>query len=182
LARDKLIRKVNSTIEFETNHENTHQKDQNMTTTTNKWDPVRDLRDVAKQFNTLFNTRYPTTASSCDTGACERNDFSPAVDVTEDDTRYRIELDLPGVERDDVKVTVENDVLTISGERKTEREEEDGKVHRIERHFGSFLRTFRVPEDADGESVGASFKNGVLSVSLPKAEKAKPREIEVHVD
>jgi HSP20 family protein len=169
-------------IELEPDHETPTRKTKNMTTTTTKWDPVRDLRDVAKQFNTLFNTRYPTTASGCDTGACERSDYSPAVDVTEDDARYRIELDLPGVERDDVKVTVENDVLTIRGERKAEREEDDGKVHRIERRFGSFVRTFRVPEDADGELVGASFKNGVLSVSLPKAEKAKPREIEVHVD
>lgn len=153
-----------------------------MTTNMTKWDPVRDLRDVAKQFNSLFGSRFPTTASGCDTGTCERTDYSPLVDVTEDDSRYLIELDLPGVERGDVKVTVENDTLTIRGERKSVRDEDDGKVHRIERHFGSFVRTFRVPKDADGESVGASFKNGVLSVSLPKAEQAKPREIEVQVD
>jgi HSP20 family protein len=153
-----------------------------MTMKTTSWDPVRDLRDVAKQFNTLFANRYPVTTSGCDDGACERSEWSPSVDVTEDDGRYLIELDLPGVETEAVKVSVENEVLTISGERKSTREEDDGKVHRVERSFGSFQRTFRVPQDADGEAVEASFRNGVLSVALPKAEKAKPRQIEVKVD
>ncbi len=170
---------VGATADNETNNPTNTLKD--MTMNLSKWDPVRELRDVAERFNRALGHRYTTTENG-DKEALTRADWSPSVDITEDDANYLIEVELPGVEKEGVKVAVENEVLTIRGERKFEREETGAKVHRVERSFGSFLRTFRVPEDADGEAVAASFKNGVLTVTLPKTEKAKPRQIEVQVD
>ena len=152
-----------------------------MTMTLDKWRPFRDLHTAADRLNSIFGGEF-TARPVGDKEALTRADWSPSVDITEDETQYLIEVELPGVEKDAVKVAVENEVLTIRGERKFEREESSSKVHRVERSFGSFMRTFRVPEDADGDAVGASFKNGVLAVTLPKSEKAKPRQIEVKVD
>jgi HSP20 family protein len=88
---------------------------------------------------------------------------------------------LPELKKEDVKVTVENGVLTISGERKFEKEEKKKKYHRVERGYGTFMRSFALPDDADGKKVKAEFKNGLLTVHLPKSEGAKPKHIEVNV-
>ena len=95
---------------------------------------------------------------------------------------YTITTDLPQIAKEDVKVVVENGSLIIKGERKRETEHKDKKIHRIERSYGSFYRSFSLPEDADGNGVSASFKDGVLRVSLPKSEEKKPKHIEVTVD
>jgi len=105
----------------------------------------------------------------------------PLVDITEDDKEYLIKVELPEVRKDDVKVTVESGVLTISGERKFEKEEKDRKYHRLERAYGSFTRSFSVPDDADDTKVSAEFKDGVLTVRLAKSEKARPKSVEVKV-
>ena len=110
------------------------------------------------------------------------SDWTPAVDITEDEKEYLITADLPQVEKDDVKVVVENGSLIIRGERKRESVHKDRKVHRIERSYGSFQRSFSLPDDADGNGVTASFKDGALRVSLPKSEEKKPKHIEVRVD
>ena len=102
-------------------------------------------------------------------------------DISEDEKEYLIKTELPDLKREDVKVTVENGVLTISGERKFEKEEKKRKYHRVERGYGSFARSFTLPDDAEGNMVKAEFKNGVLMVHLPKNEKAKPKQIEVKV-
>ena len=102
-------------------------------------------------------------------------------DITEDDKEYLIKAELPEMSKEDVKVTVENGVLTIAGERKFEKEEKKKKYHRVERGYGSFVRTFALPEDADADRVKAQFKQGILEVHLPKNEKAKPKQIEVNV-
>jgi len=107
--------------------------------------------------------------------------WMPLVDITENDKEYLIKVELPEVKKDDVKVTVENGVLTISGERKFEREDKDKKYHRIERSYGSFTRSFSVPDDAEDSKVSAEFKDGVLTVHLAKSEKARPKSIEVKV-
>jgi len=99
----------------------------------------------------------------------------------EDENEYLIKAELPEVKKDDVKVTVQDDVLTISGERMFEKEEKGRKYHRMERAYGSFARSFTLPEDADGEKVAAEFKDGVLKVHLPKSEQAKPKSIEVKI-
>jgi HSP20 family protein len=91
------------------------------------------------------------------------------------------EPELPDMKKEDVRLTVENEVLAISGERKIEKEEKEKNYHRVERAYGSFVRSFSLPEDADGSKVPADFKDGMLHVHLPKSEKAKPKAIEIKV-
>ena len=102
-------------------------------------------------------------------------------DITEDDKEYLIKAELPEMRKEDVKVTVENGVLTISGERKFEKEEKKKKYHRVERGYGTFMRSFALPDDADFNKVNAEFKDGVLTVHVPKTEHAQPKQIEVKV-
>jgi HSP20 family protein len=109
-------------------------------------------------------------------------EWAPVVDITEDSNEYLIKAELPEIKREDVKVTVENGMLTLSGERKLEKEETGRKYHRVERAYGSFLRRFHLPEDTDPGKVAADFKEGVLQIHLPKQEAVKPREIEVKID
>ena len=106
-------------------------------------------------------------------------EWRPLVDVTEDDKEYLVKAELPEVKKDEIKVTVQNGALTISGERKIEKEEKGRKYHRIERAYGSFERSFTVPEDADANKITSEFKDGLLTVHLPKAPAAKPKTIEV---
>ena len=108
-------------------------------------------------------------------------EWSPLVDIREDEKEYLIQAELPDTKKEDVRLTVENDVLAISGERKFEKEEKGRKYHRIERAYGSFVRSFSLPEDADGSNVTADFKDGMLQVHLPKSVKAKPKAIEIKV-
>lgn len=103
------------------------------------------------------------------------------MDIAEDDKEYVITAELPEIKKEGVKVTVESGVLTISGERKFEKEEKGKKYHRIERAYGSFVRSFTVPDDADGSKVSAEFKEGVLRVHMPKSEKARPKSVEIKV-
>lgn len=108
-------------------------------------------------------------------------DWAPAVDIAETPQEYLIKVELPEVGKDDVKVSVEDGVLCIEGERKREGEEKDKKYHRVERAYGCFFRSFSLPDDVEGQKVRADFKEGLLSVHVPKSEKAKPRAIEVKV-
>jgi HSP20 family protein len=108
-------------------------------------------------------------------------EWSPAVDILEDDKEYLIKVELPEIQKDDVKVTVESGTLTISGERKAEKEEKNRRVHRVERYYGRFVRSFSIPDDAEDGKVNAEFKDGVLRVHLAKSEKARPKQIEVKV-
>ena len=103
------------------------------------------------------------------------------MDIVEDEKEYLIKAELPEIKKDDILVKVEKGVLSIAGERKFDKEEKDKKYHRVERPYGHFTRTFSFPEDADADHVKAEFKDGVLLVHLPKAEKAKPKQIEVSV-
>lgn len=109
------------------------------------------------------------------------SEWTPLVDITEDEKEYLIKAELPEVKKEDVKVTVEDGVLTITGERKFEKEEKDKKYHRIERAYGSFMRSFTLPDTAAGDKVSAEFKDGVLKVHLPKSPEAKPKSIDVKV-
>src|SRR5881394_1553997 len=144
------------------------------------WNPLREMEEAQNRFSTLFGgsptfpIRFPKNG-----GSFELADWSPLVDITETDQEYLFKADLPEMKKDDVKVTVENGMLTISGERKVEREEKNTKFHRIERSFGRFLRTFAIPEDADASKIAAGFKDGVLRVHLPKSAVAKkPKPIQ----
>jgi HSP20 family protein len=108
-------------------------------------------------------------------------DWVPAVDVSETDGEYQIKAEIPDVKKEDVKVTLEDGVLTIQGQRKQEKEDKGTKYHRVERAYGSFVRSFTLPDLVDEQKVNAEFKDGVLNLQLPKSEKAKPKAIEVTV-
>jgi HSP20 family protein len=107
--------------------------------------------------------------------------WSPLVDITEDEKEYVVKAEIPEMKKEDIKINVHDDVLAITGERQYEKEEKGKKFHRVERAYGSFMRRFTLPEDADGSKVSAEYKNGILNVHLPKSEKAKPKAIEVKV-
>ena len=144
-----------------------------------RWDPFRELEEVSDRLNRMF--ARPATARTNGKETMIVADWTPSVDISETDGEYQIKAEIPDVKKEDVKVTVEDGVLTIQGERKHENEEKGKKFHRIERSYGSFVRTFSLPDVIDEEKVKAEFKDGVLNLYLPKSEKAKPKAIEVKV-
>ena len=143
------------------------------------WSPLRDLSNMENRLERLFGWGFPSRNGEKE--AMTVSQWTPLVDISEDANEYLVKAELPELKKEDVKVSVENDELTISGERKSEKEEKGKKFHRIERSYGSFLRSFTLPESVSGEKVVAEFKDGLLSVHLPKDEKAKPKLIEVKV-
>ncbi len=143
-----------------------------------KWDPFRELEDVSNRLNRVFGRPLARMEPN---EMFTVADWTPSADISETDTAYLIKAEIPGVNKEDVKVTIENGMLTIQGERKMEKEEKDKKFHRIERSYGSFMRSFRVPDDADESAVKAEFKDGVLNVTLTKSAKAKPKAVNVSV-
>jgi len=145
-----------------------------------RWDPFKEMSELHNRLNAIFGLA-PSRQVDGKEEAITVAQWSPLVDIVEDDKEYLIKAELPELRRDNVKVTVENGVLSISGERKYEKEEKGKKYHRVERAYGSFYRSFTVPDDADAEKVSAEFKDGVLSVRLAKSEKARPKTIDVKV-
>jgi HSP20 family protein len=137
----------------------------------------REMEEMSDRLNRLFGTSTRPNGKEMLTVA----DWAPVVDIQETDQEYLVKAELPEIKKEDVKVTVEDGVLAIQGERKQEKEEKGKKFHRIERSYGTFLRTFTVPADAEETKVAADFKDGVLRVHLPKAEKPRPKAIEVKV-
>ena len=144
-----------------------------------RWDPFKELEEMEKRLLSVFG-RMPVRSGG-EKEAMTVVEWSPLVDITEDEKEYLIKAELPEVKKEDVKLTIQDNVLSISGERKYEKEEKGKKYHRVERAYGSFMRSFTLPEDADGSKVSAEYKDGVLKVHLPKSEKAKPKAIEVKV-
>jgi len=145
-----------------------------------RWDPFRELDELQGRLSTLFG-RAPVRKEGEREERMTLTDWAPLVDVIEDEREYLVKAELPEVKKEDVKIAVQDDVLTVSGERSQEKEEKGKKFHRIERAYGSFSRSFTLPEDADAAKVAAEFKNGVLLVHLPKSERAKPKSIEVKI-
>jgi HSP20 family protein len=144
------------------------------------WDPYKELDDLQSRLAMVFG-RAPVRKDGGKEEAMTVAEWAPLVDIVEDDKEYLIKAELPEVMKEDVKVTVQDEVLTVAGERKFEKEEKGKRYHRIERAYGSFTRSFTLPEDADSERVVAEFKDGVLKVHLPKSEKAKPKSVEVKI-
>lgn len=145
------------------------------------WNPYHELERLQDRVMRAMRVS-PDNDQEGGNATLARSDWSPSVDITEDEKEYTITADLPQIAKEDVKVVVENGNLIIKGERNRETEHKDKKVHRIERSYGSFYRSFSLPDDADGNGVTASFKDGALRVSLPKSEEKKPKHIEVTVD
>ncbi|MGA9579786.1 MAG: Hsp20/alpha crystallin family protein [Terrimicrobiaceae bacterium] len=146
--------------------------------TLTKWNPFRELEDMQNRLSSLFG-RTPWRGLGEET--MKVTEWTPLVDITEDDKEFVIKAELPEVKKEDVKVSVEDGRLEICGERKFEKEEKGKKYHRIERAYGSFMRSFTLPEGAAGDKVSADFKDGVLTVHLPKSPEAKPKSIDVKV-
>ena len=144
-----------------------------------RWDPFKEMDDLQRRLGSIFGLAPQRPAVGKEEMTVAQ--WFPLVDITEDDKEYLIKAELPEVKKDEVKVTVESGVLTISGERKFEKEESNKRYHRVERAYGSFTRSFTVPDDADAAKVSAEFKDGVLTVRLAKSEKARPKSIDVKV-
>jgi len=140
------------------------------------WDPFKEFENLRGLSRFLGNVNREGEEASL-------SNWAPAVDIVEDETAFQIKADLPDVKKEDVKVTFDQGMLTISGERKFERVEDDKKkYHRIERSYGQYTRSFRLPETVAVDQLAAEFKNGVLSITLPKREDQKPKHIEVKVN
>jgi HSP20 family protein len=140
---------------------------------------MRELEDFQNRILSAFNPASTRRGNGQE--SLTPVEWMPLVDIAEDDKEYLITAELPEVKKDDVKVTLENGVLTITGERKFEKEEKNKKWHRVERAYGSFARTFALPEDGDAAKVNAEFKDGILKVRVAKSEAARPKQIEVKV-
>jgi HSP20 family protein len=109
------------------------------------------------------------------------SDWIPAADIAENENEYSVKLELPGVSKDDVKITMQNSLLTVRGEKRREKELKDSSLHRVERTYGAFQRTFTLPSTVKADRIEASYADGILTITLPKAEEAKPKQIEVRV-
>ena len=148
--------------------------------TVTRWDPFRKLDDLQNRLSTIFG-RAPVKKDGEKQEALTVAEWAPFIDIVGDEKSCLIKVELPGVKKEEIKVGIQDDVLTISGVRKYENEEKGKKFHRFERAYGSFARTFNMPKDSDGEKVSAEFKNGILKVRLPKTDKVKPKQVEVKV-
>ncbi|HEY9016500.1 MAG TPA: Hsp20/alpha crystallin family protein [Gemmatimonadales bacterium] len=146
-------------------------------TTTRRPLPFQSLRRLGNALDEAFNT-WPFNQ---DEGGAITSSWYPACDVLEDKDSVKIIVELPGLTPDDVKLSLENNVLSIRGEKKQQAEERTERVHRYERSYGTFERSFALPTSVDSDKVSASFQNGILTVTVPKAERARPREIPVKV-
>ena len=141
-----------------------------------RYDPFRDLRTLQEEVNRLFSTNL--TRAFGDEGI-GRGAWSPSVDIFENKDQIVLEAELPGMKQEDFDLSIENNVITLRGERRFEKTEETDNYHRVERSYGAFTRSFTLPQTVSGEGATAEYNNGVLRVTLPKREEAKPRRIEV---
>jgi HSP20 family protein len=144
-----------------------------------RWEPVRELHTVQSEMNRLFNTFFDSSTQRNGGGRAVARRWIPAVDVVETDEHFVVRADLPGLSENDVKIEVEDNVLTISGERKSEHEQNSKGYYRVERSYGSFSRSLTLPEGVDADAIQASFDSGVLEVQIPKPEQHKPRKVQI---
>ncbi len=143
-----------------------------------RWEPFGELFSLRDDIDRLFDEYFGKSPEKAD-GAL----WYPALDISETEDGYQIEMDVPGIPKDDIKLSLRDNQLTISGERKSEKKEEskDKTYHRIERYYGKFQRTIALPNEVDANKIKAEYKDGVLKISLPRAEKSKPKEIKIDV-
>lgn len=146
-----------------------------------RWDSSRELDALQGEVNRLFSSFFDTPTSRGQQGNGTRRRWVPAMDLVETEDAFVLKADLPGIGESDVNVELENNVLTIAGERKTEHEERHEGYYRLERATGAFSRSLSLPEGIDAEAVQAAFDNGVLTVRIPKPAQAKPRKVKIGV-
>lgn len=141
-----------------------------------KYDPFREMRSLQDEVNRLFASQFSRGGDESD---LMRGAWSPQVDIFENQNEIVLEAELPGMKPEDVNISIENNVLTIRGERRFEKKDEGDNFHRVERSYGSFTRSFTLPPTVQSENANAEFENGVLRLTLAKREEAKPRRIEI---
>jgi HSP20 family protein len=143
-----------------------------------RWDPFREFSTLQERMNRLFRDSYGPEGGN---DALSTTNFAPLVDVYEDEHSITLKIEIPGIDEKDVDLRIENNTLTVHGERKFEKEEKEENYRRVERQYGSFTRSFTLPSTVDPEQVQASYDKGVLKVKLAKKAEAKPKQIKVSV-
>jgi HSP20 family protein len=143
-----------------------------------RWDPFREFSTLQDRMNRLFRHSYSEGGRD---ESLTTSNFAPAVDVYEDEHNVTLKIEVPGIDEKDIDVHIENNVLTVHGERKFEKEEKEENYRRVERQYGSFARSFTLPSTVDPEKVTANYEKGVLKISLAKKAEAKPKQIKVNV-
>jgi HSP20 family protein len=143
-----------------------------------RWEPFRDFATLQDRINRVFRDTYSQGGQD---QSLATSSFAPAVDVYEDEHNVTLKVEVPGIDEKDIDIRLENNTLTVHGERKIEKEEKEENYRRVERQYGSFTRTFTLPTTLDSENVSANYDKGVLSITLPKKAEAKPRQINVNV-
>jgi HSP20 family protein len=142
-----------------------------------RWEPFREFATLQGRMNRLFRDSYTGGQDE----SLTTSTFAPALDVYEDEHQVVLKIEVPGIDEKDIDVRVENNTLTVHGERKIEKEEKEENYRRVERQYGSFTRTFTLPQTVDTENVSANYDKGVLKINLPKKAEAKPKQIKVNV-
>src|SRR3974390_2181851 len=142
-----------------------------------RWEPLRELSALQNRMSRLFEEQYGSGRGEALTAGA----FMPPVDIYEDEHSIQLKLEVPGIDEKDLDVKVENNTLTITGERKFEKEEKEENFRRVERRYGSFTRSFTLPNTVNTEDINASYENGVLKIQLAKRAEAKPKQIKVNV-
>jgi HSP20 family protein len=143
-----------------------------------RWEPIRELASLQDRMNRLFSDSFNPVTSQESLAA---GSFVPPVDVYEDEQGIRLKMEVPGIEEQDIDIQMENNLLTVRGERKLESETREENYHRIERRYGSFTRSFTLPNSVNPEDVKAAYAKGVLTISLGKRAEARPKQIKVNV-
>ena len=148
-----------------------------------RWEPLREFSTLQNEMNRLFNTVFdaPPAADGANGGGTPARRWMPAMDLLETDDHFVLRADLPGLSEADVDLSLESDVLTLSGERRVEHEQRGEGFYRVERATGAFSRSLTLPEGVDGDAITARFDKGVLEVRIPKPEQRKPRRLQIQV-
>lgn len=142
-----------------------------------RYSPNRTIRDLQREVDSLFDRFFDRDRDGSDQGTSPV--WSPRTDLLETDDAFRLRLDVPGMTKDDITINLQNNTLTVSGERASERTDENEEYVRVERAFGTFHRTFTLPDAVDADHIEAEYKNGVLTINVPKTEKSTRRQIEI---
>jgi HSP20 family protein len=142
-----------------------------------KWEPMREIEEMFDRY-----TRGPGWHGRWGQDLIATGDWTPRVDISETDNEFVIKAEIPDVKKEEVKVSVDNGVVTIQGERKHEKEEKGKKIHRVERYYGKFVRSFTLPDNVDETKIKANFKDGMLNLQIPKTAAAKSKAVEVKVE
>ena len=142
-----------------------------------RWDPFREFSTLQERMNRLFRDSYSEGREE----SLTTSTFAPPVDVYEDEHKVTLKIEVPGIDEKDIDVRIENNVLTVHGERKFEKEEKEENFRRVERQYGSFTRSFTLPNTVDTDSIQAAYEKGILKIQLAKKAEAKPKQIKVNV-